>query len=369
MRTRRVAVIGAGHGGQAMAAYLGLLGYQVTLYNRSPDRLRPIAEAGGIHLEGEVSGFGPVERVAAEIGPELRECRLVMVVVPATAHRAVARRCARYLTDGQVVVLHPGRTGGALEFHTVLRECGNHADVLVGEAQTLVFASRVIGPARVRVFGFKRRVTAAALPAVRNPELISALREVLPSFTAAESVLETSLDNMGAVFHPAPLLLNAGRVESTGGRFEYYREGITPGVARVLEAIDRERLAVAAALGLRLRSAREWLADAYGAEGASLYEALQSSRSYRGIGAPDTLAHRYLEEDVPASLVPLAALGEQLGVPTPAIDAVIDLASALHGVDYRRHGRTLEAMGLDGMTPEQIRHWVTLGELDEAMVV
>ena len=257
MRTRRVAVIGAGHGGQAMAAYLGLLGFRVTLYNRSARRLQPIAAAGGIQLEGEIRGFGPVERVACAIGPELRDCRLVMVVVPATAHREVARWCAPYLTDGQVVVLHPGRTGGALEFHTVLREQGNRADVLIGEAQTLVFASRITGPARVRIFGFKRQVTAAALPAVRNPELLAALREVLPVFTPAENVLETSLDNIGAVFHPVPLLLNAGRIEATGGDFEYYRQGITPGVARVLEALDEERLAVAAALGLRLRSARQ----------------------------------------------------------------------------------------------------------------
>ncbi|ADU51019.1 NAD/NADP octopine/nopaline dehydrogenase [Thermaerobacter marianensis DSM 12885] len=368
MRVRRVAVIGAGHGGQAMAAYLGLLGFRVTLYNRSPGPLEPIAAQGGIHLEGEVEGFGPVERVACTIGPELRQCRLVMVVVPATVHRQVARWCAPFLGDGQVVVLHPGRTGGALEFHTALREAGNRADVLVGEAQTLLFASRVTGPARVRIYGFKRQVRAAALPAVRNAELLAVLREVLPLFTAAESVLETSLDNVGAVFHPVPLLLNAGRVEA-GQPFEYYRQGITPAVARAVEALDAERLAVAEALGLQLRSARQWLADAYGARGADLYEAVQANPAYQGIGAPGTLAHRYLDEDVPASLVPMAALARRLGVPTPVMDGVIHLAGAVRGTDYWRCGRTLADMGLDGMSAEQIRRWVSLGELDEAMVV
>ena len=368
MRTRRVAVIGAGHGGQAMAAYLGLLGFRVALYNRSAAPLEPIAAQGGIHLEGEVRGFGPVERVACTVGPELRQCRLVMVVVPATAHRQVAAWCAPFLGDGQVVVLHPGRTGGALEFHAALRAAGNRADVLVGEAQTLLFASRVTGPARVRIYGFKHRVRAAALPAVRNAELLAALREVLPLFCAAESVLETSLDNVGAVFHPAPLLLNAGRVEA-GEPFEYYRQGITPAVARVVEALDAERLAVASALGLQLRTARQWLAETYGAQGHDLYEAVQGNPAYRGIAAPATLAHRYLDEDVPASLVPMAALGRRLGVPTPVMDGVIHLAGALRGTDFWRTGRTLGHMGLRGMSAEQIRRWVTLGELDEALVV
>ncbi|EKP93752.1 NAD/NADP octopine/nopaline dehydrogenase family protein [Thermaerobacter subterraneus] len=368
MRVRRVAVIGAGHGGQAMAAYLGLLGFRVALYNRSAAPLEPIAAAGGIFLEGEVGGFGPVERVACTIGPELRRYRLVMVVVPATAHRQVARWCAPFLGDGQVVVLHPGRTGGALAFHTALREAGNRADVLVGEAQTLLFASRVTGPARVRIYGFKRQVRAAALPAARNAELLATLREVLPLFTAADSVLETSLDNIGAVFHPAPLLLNAARVES-GEPFEYYRQGISPAVARVVEALDAERLAVARALGLRLRSARQWLAEAYGAWGAGLYEAIQANPAYRGIGAPLSVEHRYLDEDVPASLVPMAALGRRLGVPTPVMDGIIHLAGALRGTDYWRCGRSLAEMGLEGMSAEQIQRWVTLGEMDEAMVV
>lgn len=366
---RRIAVIGAGHGGQAMAAYLGLLGYRVTLYNRSPDRLRPIAAAGGIHLEGEINGFGPIEHVACDFGPELRDCRLVMVVVPATAHRDVARRCAPYLTDGQVVVLHPGRTGGALEFHTVLREQGNRAGVLIGETQTLAFASRITGPARVRVYGFKRRVMAAALPAVRNPELMAALREVMPVYVAARNVLETSLENIGAVFHPAPLLLNAGRVEATGGAFAYYHEGMTPGVVRVMETMDHERLAVARAVGLQLRSARQWLADSYGAQGATLLETIQNNPVYSGISAPSTIHHRYLDEEVPTSLVPIAALGRHLNVPTPAMDAVITLAGTLRGVDYRNRGRELAHMGLDGMTGEQMLRWVTLGELDEALVV
>ena len=37
-----VAVIGAGCGGQAIAGYIASQGYDVNLYNRNPDRTKPL---------------------------------------------------------------------------------------------------------------------------------------------------------------------------------------------------------------------------------------------------------------------------------------------------------------------------------------
>lgn len=40
MRHLRYTVIGAGHGGKAMAAHLAVMGFEVTLYNRTLRKLR-----------------------------------------------------------------------------------------------------------------------------------------------------------------------------------------------------------------------------------------------------------------------------------------------------------------------------------------
>ena len=85
-------------------------------------------------------------------------------------------------------------------------------------------------------------------------------------------------------------------------------------MARVLEALDRERVTVAAALGLRAQTALEWLKMAYNASGENLHEAVHNQQGYYGITAPRTLRHRYITEDVPMSLVPIAALGQRYGV-------------------------------------------------------
>ncbi|MDQ7793653.1 MAG: NAD/NADP octopine/nopaline dehydrogenase family protein [bacterium] len=360
-RDLRFAVLGAGNGGQALAGYLAWRGFPVRLYNRSADKLEGIRDRGGVELEGRFGGFGRLEAVTSDLGEALQGARVILVVIPASGHRDLARALAPHLAPGQVVVLNPGRTGGAFEFYRVFRERGVHPAVTVAEAQTFIFASRVVGPGRARIFEKKRRVPVAALPAGRTRTVVRLMRRALSEFVPAAHVLETSLANIGAIFHPAPALMNAARIEN-GSSFDHYHDGISPAVARVLEAMDEERLAVARALGLRLISAREWLRVAYGAVGPDLYTAIASCSAYAGIGAPREVNSRYLHEDVPAGLVPLAALGQLTGVTTPAISAIVDLASVAVGADFRAAGRTLERMGLDGMTVNGLWDYVLRGE-------
>jgi opine dehydrogenase len=284
-----------------------------------------------------------------------------MIVVPAVGHREMASRLGPHLQDGQVVLLNPGRTGGALEFATVLREQPSSACPVVAEAQTLLYASRDIDPASVRIFSVKNAVPVAALPAYLTPDVLAVTGKCLPYFVAGDNVLKTGLSNIGAIFHPALTLLNAAWIEERHGDFDYYLEGASPSVAQVLEAMDGERVAVASALGIGVPTAREWLYLSYGATGKNLYEAIQANPGYIGIKAPNRLEHRYLTEDVPMSLVPMASLGDQLGVPTLAIKAFVHLASLLHQRDYWAEGRTVDKLGLNGMTVAQIRRRVEEG--------
>lgn len=357
-------VIGAGHGGKAMAADLAAKGFQVTLYNRTPDHIREIAARREISLKYEDGSVCDcrLTRVTSDIGEALEDADVVMVVVPASGHREVARNCAPHLRDGQIVVLNPGRTGGALEFREIIRKEGCTADVIVAEAGTFIFASRSTGLAQARIFRRKNTVPLAALPATRTGHVLEAIYDAYPQFMPVPDVLHTSLDNMGAIFHPALTLLNAGWIERTKGDFQFYIDGVTRSTAHVLEVLDRERVTVAAALGVRARPALRWLKDAYSAEGKTLYEAIQANPGYQGIKAPRNLRHRYIFEDVPFSLVPIASLGRQFGVNTWAIDAMIRLACVVHGTNYYEHGRTVEDMGLKGLRVGEVLHYVREGE-------
>jgi len=354
----RFCVLGAGHGGLAMAGHLGCLGFPVSLYNRSDEKLEAVRWHGGIRVDGAVSGFGPVQRASDNLAQLVPEADVLMVVTPATAHRSLARMLCPLLRDGQILVLNPGRTGGALEVVAQLKAHGCVAQVLVAEAQTFLYAARATSNSSAHIYRIKNAVPVASLPSYRIPELLTVLNLAFPEFVAGTNVLATSFDNIGAVFHPALTILNAGWIEATGGDFDYYHQGITPSVGRVLERIDEERIAVAKALGLQMTTARQWLYRSYDSTGTDLCDAIRSTSSYAGIRAPSTIAHRYIWEDVPMSLVPMASIGEQLGVSTPTIRMIIDLASLLHGCDYRSEGRTSASLGLAGMSVKAIRQYV-----------
>jgi len=355
------AVIGAGNGGQAMAGFLALRGFGVNLWNRSEDKITALNEMGGIILEGEINGFAQPNVITNDMGEAISGVQVIMVVVPASGHRDVAEQMAPWLTDGQIVVLNPGRTGGALEFRKVLQDNGCCADVTVAEAGTFIYASRTVEAGRSHIYGIKHQVPLAALPAIRTIEVVRQLRLAYPQFVPVENVLVTSFDNIGAIFHPLPTILNAGRIES-GLEFQHYKEGITPSIARVLEVVDEERLAVANALGVSVRSVLDWMEETYEVKASSVYEAVQNNPGYEGIAAPRTLNTRYIFEDIPFSLVPLTAFAEIAGIQVPLMESAITMASALHGVDYRAIGRTAESMGIDGMSPEEIAHFVLNGE-------
>ncbi|MGI5963748.1 MAG: NAD/NADP octopine/nopaline dehydrogenase family protein [Lawsonibacter sp.] len=358
-----VAVIGAGNGGTAIAGYLSSQGVKVNLCDLFPQYLEGIRAANGIDLTLDgATAHHTLNLVTDDPVQAIRGVHLVMVVTPSFTHKMIAEACYSALTDGQVVVLNPGRTGGALEFLNTIRQKGCHADITVAETQTLIYSCRKTGPASVEIYGVKKEVTLGAFPASRTQMVLDLIHPFYPQFTPAKNCLETSLSNIGALFHPTPVLLNIGRIESDPNGFRYYWDGISPSVAGLVKKIDLERMAVAHAYGVNILSAEEWLLQSYDTNGDDLYHLIQNNQAYGDIKAPQTIQARYVTEDVPMSLVPISELGHIAGVPTPNIDAVIQLTSAIYNRDFRGEGRNADHMGLTGLSKDQVAHYFETGE-------
>jgi opine dehydrogenase len=279
-----------------------------------------------------------------------------MVCVPAFAHAAIAERSAPHLKDGQIVLLNPGRTCGALEFINILRERGNDSEVIIAEAQTFIYASRGMGPASAKIFRIKQAIPVAAIPARKTDEALDKINEAFPEFISATSVIETSFNNIGAVFHPAITILNASRIESTMGNFQFYIEGVTPSVAKILEEVDRERVEVANTLRCKnVYTALEWMTMAYNVVEDTLFDGIHSNPGYYGIMAPKTTNVRYITEDVPFSIVPISEFGRVFGVNTKITDSLINLSNIIFKKDFRSIGRNLTRMRLENLSLDEIR--------------
>ena len=355
-RTRSVAVLGAGHGGMALAGALAQRGHRVALWNRTLERIDAVRERGGLRLTlpGATAVDAPIAVATSSMARALADAEVVLVAVPASGHVDVARGAAAYLRDGQTVLLLPGRTGGALEFRRVLAEVGCRAEILLGEANTFPIAARTTGPATSVIFGTKAELLVAALPASRNGALLDACRPILPMIAPSRSVLHTGLANVGAILHPVITLGNARRIHR-GERFDFYTDGVTPPVAATLAAADAERLRVARAYGVTVDSLTAWIGTAYGHQTETVREAVSGNPAYVGIQAPATLVHRYLLEDVPTGLIPLLELGCAAGLRLPTLSGLVDAARRVLGEVRWQRPRTLAALGLSGLTPEEIR--------------
>lgn len=350
----KICVIGAGAGGLSIAGYLAQKGCSVNLYNRSYERIIPFKDSKEIDLHGEFNGRVKVNLVTNDISEAANGSEVIMVVVPAMAHKDIAEKLSPYLQDGQIVILNPGRTFGALEVRNIFQKNRVNKNVVVAEAQSLLFACRVIEAGSVKILKVKNVVPLSCIPAWRIPEIIKLLKPLIPFFIPGDNILQTGLSNIGGIFHPATTLLNTAWIENTRGEFEFYHEGISHNVAKITEKIDNERIAVAAALGIRVVSAKEWIYITYGIHGETLYEAIQNNPAYKGIVAPRNLTHRYITEDIPMSLVPISSLGDYLDVDTRTMKSIIQLASIIHDVDYFEKGRNVSNMGIDQLSVKEI---------------
>jgi opine dehydrogenase len=351
-----VAIVGTGIGGTEMAGYLGLHGTRVRVHDIRKEAVEGIRDRGGLEVSGIATGFARVERATTDLAEAVDGATLIVVTTLNNDHRAVAGQLATRLRDGQVVMLIPGYVGGSFEFRRALAATGCRAAIKLGEMDNFPFTGAVLGPAAVRVASLKRHLQVAALPAADGAAVSSLVRSVLPSATLARNVLQTGLATMNPVLHVPGMLGNQGRLDA-GERFQFYGAGITPSVARVVEALDAERVALARAFGVEVPTVRGWLARTYGLEGSELYPLIQRLHHevFKNSPAPGSLDARYVTEDVPYGLVPIAELGRLAGVPTPVAHALTVLASAALGRDFITAGRTLARMGLEGRTLTDIQ--------------
>jgi opine dehydrogenase len=357
-----VAIIGAGIGGVYLTAMLGLLGCKLRLHDIDAAKLADLGKAGGVEVEGH--GFAPLALATPELKPAVSGADIIIIVTGGNFQENVARGLAPLLVDGQLILLIQGNTGGALVVRRALDAAGCTAKVDVAEMDNYPYSCWRLEPARIRPIVTKKGLQIATLPARRIEAVFPRLAPLFPTAVAAPSIISTSFMNANAMLHVANAVANAANIDR-GGNYKFYAEGVTPLVARLYEAINAERVAVAASYGATVPTLAEWFALTYGVRGATLVESCQqltynSDGPYQATGTPKSFEHKYISEDVPVGLMPMSAFGRAAGVPTPAIDALIEISKQMSGKTFA-DGRTLERMGLAGMEKAQISRVVADG--------
>lgn len=356
----KIAVIGAGNGGQAIAGFLSSIGIRTSLYDRNASKIENLRAKGCIKLVGKISAEGHVDCFTTNLQEAIDHANIIMVTTVANAHIEIAEAMASHLTDGQTIILNPGRTCGALVFKQALKRSACMARIFLAEAQTLVYACRIVENGIVNIIGIKDEVPLAATPSSDTDEILKQIKPLYPCFTKAPNVLHTSLANIGAIFHPCVCLFNAATIERRS-EFWFYRD-MTEQVAEFIEKVDNERLIIGKAYGVNLLNVNEWIKFAYkDTIGKTLCERMKNNPAYYDIKAPGTIFTRQLTEDIPTGMLPITQLGTAAGIQSPLLSSITTICENLLNVDFYTNGRTLQNLGLHGMSKQEILDFITHG--------
>jgi opine dehydrogenase len=355
-----IAVLGSGNGGCAVAFDCAAHGHQVRLFDfdQFPESIKAVQINGGIHCEGILEGFQPVLSAGHEIEQALAGAEIIYAVGPAYSTKPFAEVCKPYLKKGQIVIVCPSSCGGSIEFKNGAGLDIRDEAILVAETSTLPYAVRLLEPGNIRMYHkLKGGFFLAAVPAKNTREVLEQVRDVYPTMRAAKNILQTSLQNANPVIHPTITLMNVAFIERTKGDFEFYHEGVTPAVGRLIKAVDQERIAIGKQLGVDVIPDPELgVIQGYMTE-ATYDTGYLTAPGFEGIKAQRCLDYRYFHEDVGYGLVFFKKLGEQVGVATPVISAIITLVSLLMNRDYLGEARrTMETLGLSRLTAQELEN-------------
>ncbi len=358
----KFAVLGTGNSGQTFAADISLKGYPVNLAElpEFAQNLDAIEKKGGIEISGDAgNGFARLNMITTDIKAAIKGVDVIFIGGSAYAHEPFSKALMADFEDGQFIVFTSNF--GAMRFRTWMKETGTKTKVTPVETMSLLYATRVVEPGVVACIGVKNMLPAAALPASRTPAFLKKIAPVFPQFTMAPNVWFTSANNLNPIVHPPMVLFNAGRIEATGGKgWNLYADGATESVSKVMLAMDKDRMAIMASVsegGIRFKDAFEKLYADYSLAKKSISETLRQSPIHGNpaFPAPDAVNTRYINEDLPFGLAPWASIGRMWNIPTPTIDAVVHMASTMTGVDYFSEGLTPKRLGIEGMSPEEVR--------------
>ena len=274
----------------------------------------------------------------------MRDNDVVILALPAYGHKAVMDSMAPHVRNAQHVIISSHASLGAIYLMQLLTRRGVTAPVTAW-GTTAVTARRQSGR-EVRVNTVRRLIDLCTVPDGRTQEGLALCRRLFGDrFQPRDGLLAISLSNLNPQNHMGIALGNMTRME----RGETWSQGqnVTPNVGRLLEALDRERLAIASALELDVRTVFEHFHLSYHVPIASISEMNQQMHA-RGTGGtgPATANSRYVIEDVPYGLVVTAALGELAGRPARLHDAGTRILSAMYGRDFAAENELLNALDL-----------------------
>lgn len=354
----KIGIIGSGGIGLASASWLAHGGHKVGLWSRrteSVDELRreSLRSTGVLESRQMIEVVDSLQELAAT-------CPVLLIAVPVNGHRDVIEALVGHLHDGHTIIVSSMSSLSSLYLYELAVMRG--IKIVVASFGTTVLTARRESPTQVRIMTRREELGVSALP-ITALENVRALCTSLFGgvFPGHPNALATALTNINPVAHGPLALFNWTRIERGENWPQYHY--MTPRVAAVIERLDAERLALARAFGLEVRTIERHFAQSFGTQSARLAGIAAELHEKRGgPPGPTDIATRFLAEDVPFGLVFSLALGAMAGVAMTATQAIVDMASLITSKDFASENDLIDVLKLREESIEGLLARLSKGE-------
>lgn len=362
---KKVSIIGAGNGGLTAAYHLAKIGNSVCIYD-SPmfdTQIKAINEKGGIEALEELHeckmlfpGFEKITKATTDIKEAVDFSDVLIMICPSFAQEILFKEMLPYLKDDQIIVLMPGNYGGLVLNKVKNNSSRSDLKITFVDAISIPWACRATEPGKIAIMGLKEFLPMSVFPYSNLEYTKSKIDNVLPlRIEFLDNPMVAGLENINFGGHPLLTTLNMGILENFNGEFNYYRDCCSTATANAAAKMDKERLSVGDAFGFKLKTELEAMNALYNSNYETVYEFNRASTTHAKINsAPASSNNRYITEDVAYLLVPCYEFAKIAGFKVPIVESCIHIASAYNDENYFEKGRTLEKMGLNDMSVEEI---------------
>ncbi|ANY07686.1 2-dehydropantoate 2-reductase N-terminal domain-containing protein [Pseudonocardia sp. HH130630-07] len=196
-----VAVLGAGNVGHAIAGHLTLRGHEVRLYSPWSSEFDAIQARGGIGLSGATEGTAMPALLTTGLPAAVAGADVVVVAVPAFAHRELDGGLAGIAEPEQLVLYQPSALDSGLELARSFTAAGRKP-CLIAVTATSLYTCRLQGPAEVYIGSIKPSVRIGATPSDAVAEIRDRLAHYFDDrYVPDIDALTVGHSRIGAVYH------------------------------------------------------------------------------------------------------------------------------------------------------------------------
>lgn len=349
----RVGIVGAGNIAFVSAGWLAMNGHQVAMWSRS----NSVADLATTNMQviGLSEGTGKVG-VAATAADLAADAEVILIAIPVASHRAVMDALLPHLTNAHTVIVSSMSSLSGLYLYEGARQRG--LDISVAGFGTTVMTGRRVGNTTARITGRRKKIGVSALPVARTEAMVALCQSLFgDGFVPEQNVLGSTLTNINPIAHAPLTVYNWTRIERAEVWSQYYY--MSPRVSAVIEKLDAERLAIAAAFGLTVRTVEQHFLESFAAEATTMAGiAAEMHEKRSAIAGPVDMNTGYFSSDIPYGLVFNEELGKRLGIATPVSTAMIDAASLITGKEFRSLNDLLEPLRISSETLAGIKRRV-----------